>query len=371
MLEALFVVQLDDYHGFIVKKRYPSSLSLNEKVLNLVFFAHQQEKKERVQFSEIEGMNIVSYSQSDHPGWIVCYVIESNELDPEEKEFIPGMGRLILELMSENPDEVDIEEILKRKSTLPERNEEQRAASVFLTPSASLILERMQTQGVDSAAKLSIWLKDQIQSDDVNIRDAIKPLIKSGIVKVEMISKTKETVFLLKDIFNYRAPPVLSLQKSEELYPEMMGQYRGYVTTFFSPPPPNKGYNPTIPDDDPNSPLLEDRENIARVIAKSLHYTVLQCVRNHPMSLSEKKKKTALPETITQSSLWALETNRVVAYFEEEAVWGLITNPIIETFMPEYTLQLISRKLVDKEISPEIGSRYLELLIEVWSDSSD
>ena len=186
-----------------------------------------------------------------------------------------------------------------------------------------------------------------------------------------MIGKTNETVFLLKDIFNYRAPPVESLSKSEELFPEMMNTYRSYVSTFFAPPPPNKGYNPTIPVDDPNSPILEDREQMARILAKSLHYTVLQCLRKHPMALDEISNETALPEAITQNSLWTLETNRVVAYFGQEGVWGLITNPLIETFIPEYTLKIVSRKMVDKEISPEIASRYIELMIQTWSETSD
>ncbi|MHA1930255.1 MAG: hypothetical protein ACTSV2_16920 [Candidatus Thorarchaeota archaeon] len=362
---------MDGHHGFLVRKRHPESLSLNETILNLIFFEHQKEQKQVLILTETDGKNIVSYTQKSYSGWIVCFVIESKEDLAEQNELFTGMGRLILELMAEDPDEVDLEEIVKCNSTLPQKNAEQIAASVFVTPSSALVLERMQTQGVDSAAKLSLWLRDQIQSDDVNIRDAIAPLISSGIVKVEMIGKTKETVFLVKDIFNYRAPPVESLKKSEELYPEMMKTYRTYVSTFFAPPPPNKGYNPTIPDDDPNSPLLEDRQKMAEILANSIHYTILQSIRKNPMSLSDIAYETALPEPITQNSLWLLETNRVVAYFEQEGVWGLITNPLIETFIPEYALRLVSRKFVDKEITSEIAARYVELLIQIWSDTND
>ena len=125
MMKALFVVQLDDYQGFIVRKRYPQSLSLNETILNLIFFDQQKEQKKAIHLSEADGMNIVSYTQNSNPGWIVCFVIESKEELPELTTLIMGMGRLILELMAESPDEVDLEEIMKRKSVLPKKNAEQ------------------------------------------------------------------------------------------------------------------------------------------------------------------------------------------------------------------------------------------------------
>ena len=77
------------------------------------------------------------------------------------KNEISGMGRLILELIDANPDFVNLEEIIRNRSTLSEPTEEQKLAEVFLTPSTALLLERMQSQGVDSAAKLSIWLKNE------------------------------------------------------------------------------------------------------------------------------------------------------------------------------------------------------------------
>ncbi|MHA2024920.1 MAG: hypothetical protein ACW98U_03370 [Candidatus Thorarchaeota archaeon] len=362
MPEATFVVHLDNFQGFIVKQRYPSTLTLNEKVLNLIF-EKQQKEKENLIFAEIEGLNITIYHSSEYPGWMVCTLLGPDEVFEDIRADLSGSGRLILALMSEDPEAVNLEELVKGGSVLKEKSEEQNLASIFLTPSAALLLERMQTEGVEKAAKLSIWLKNQVQ-DEVDLREAMAPLMNSGVVKVELIGKTAETVFLVKDLFSYRAPPVESISKVKQNNPGIEEKYKEFVAQFFSPPPPSKGYNPTIPVDDPNSPILEDREKISRLIADSLNYMVLDTLRAEPLTISDISEKTSLPESIVKKVLWSLESEKVVVRFDEENVWALLTNPRIESFVPEYVLPLIAKKVSEKEITPQVARRHLELLIQ-------
>jgi len=369
MFEAVFIVHLDDYHGFIVEKRYPSTLTLNEKILNMIYYDHVKEKSMNLKLSELEGRRIISYMHETFPGWMVCFVVGDEDSPDSLGEEISGMSRLILELITTTPDVIDIEEIMKNRSKLPPITEEQRLAKVFLTPSTALILERMESHGIQSAAVLSLWLKNEIQSDTVDIREAVAPLINSGIVKVEIIGKTKETVFLMKDIFCYRAPPVESITSADVSHPEIMKNYRDSVQTFFSPPPPDKGYNPTLPVEDPNSPIVADREHIAKILAHNLHYIILKSLRDGPLTIEEIMDRTSFPKVVVQNSLWALESERISKSFDSERLWGLVTNPIIESFIPEYVLPLVSRKLVDKEVNKETAGRYLELLENAWSES--
>ncbi|TFH05528.1 MAG: hypothetical protein E4H14_12550 [Candidatus Thorarchaeota archaeon] len=259
-----------------------------------------------------------------------------------------------------------MEEILKTGSILKDLSEEQQLAEVFLTPSSSLLLERMQIEGIEKAAKLSIWLRTQVQNDDIDLREAMAPLMDSGVVRVELLGKTSEIVFLVKDVFGYRELPGDSILKTRETIPTIAAKYEGFVTEFFSPPPPNKGYNPTIQVDDPNSPILEDREKISRILADRIQYRVMTSLREQPLSIADISQKTSLPKSIVQKVLFALEAERVAIRFEEEDLWGLLTNPRIETFLPEYVLPIISKKLSEKEISPEAARRHLELLIQTW-----
>ncbi|MFW9767816.1 MAG: hypothetical protein ACFFF9_15445 [Candidatus Thorarchaeota archaeon] len=365
MPEATFVVHLDDFQGFIVKQRYPKTLALNEKVLNLIFVEKQErkEKNETLAVSEIEGLRIATYSNPQYPGWMVCTLLEPEEEVEELRGSLSGSGRLILALMSEDDEAVNLEELVKSGSVLKEKSEEQNLASIFLTPSSALLLERMQEEGVEKAAKLSIWLKNQVQ-DEVDLREAMAPLMSSGIVKVELIGKTAETVFLVKDLFGYRAPPVESVLKAKHTHPTIEQKYRELVTQFFSPPPPNKGYNPTIPVNDPNSPILEDREKISRLIADSLNYMVLDTLRAEPLTVAGISEKTALPKSLVMKVLWSLEAEKVVLRFEEEDVWALLTNPRIESFVPEYVLPMVAKKVSEKEITPQVARRHLELLIQ-------
>lgn len=366
MPEAVFVVHLDDYQGFVVEKRYPFSFSLNEKILNLIFYEHEKEESESLRFNEIDDLRIVSFVDRSHPRWMACFVLGAKEEYEELKERIPGMGRLVLELMVENPKLVRLDEILMNSSSLEEDNEEQRYAHIFLTPSSPMVLERIENEGVERAAKLSIWLKNQVQSDSVDLREAMLPLMNSGLVNVEIVGQGIETVFLVKDVFAYRAPPVRAIASARESMANLAAQYEERVARFFTPPPPNRGYNPTIMSDDPNSPLLEDRERIARVLSRRIEYKVLTCLREEPLSVKQISGKTLLQEEVVQNALHSLELDDVVAQVGEET-WALVTDPIMESFIPEYVLPLIAKKLSAKDITPEIARRHLEILAEKWS----
>ncbi|MHA2067815.1 MAG: hypothetical protein ACXABY_25915 [Candidatus Thorarchaeota archaeon] len=367
MPEAAFIVQLDDFQGFLVKKRHPPSLALTETMLNLVFFEHQKGKSEEIRASDIEGLRIASYTMEAFPGWTVCFVLNDDDIFEEISQELTGMGRFMLELMNVDPDALELEEILAKKSKMPSEDDEQRAASIFMTPSSALLLERLHTEGLESTAKLSMWLKNQIQSDNVDLREAISPLMESGLVAVEIIGKL-ETAFLLKDVFPHRAPPAKSFKATSEAHPNLMAQYQEYMKGFFSPEPPTKGYNPTLPVTDPNSPILEDREKIARILSNSINYAVLQCLRNGPLRLGQIASQISFPDGVVQKALWAMEAERIVANFEEEGVWALITNPKMEIFMPEFILPVVAAKLEEKKVSSDTARRYLELLVQTWSE---
>ncbi|MHA2043066.1 MAG: hypothetical protein ACW975_14525 [Candidatus Thorarchaeota archaeon] len=93
MPEAAFIVQLDDFQGFLVKKRHPSSLALTETILNLVFFEHQQGKEEEIRDSEIEGMRIASFTMEAFPGWTVCFVLDEDDVLEEISQELTGMAK--------------------------------------------------------------------------------------------------------------------------------------------------------------------------------------------------------------------------------------------------------------------------------------
>ncbi|MHA1939697.1 MAG: hypothetical protein ACXABV_07915 [Candidatus Thorarchaeota archaeon] len=367
MPEAAFIVQLDDFQGFLVKKRHPSSLALTETMLNLVFFEHQQGKEEEIRDSDIEGMRIASFTMEAFPGWTVCFVLNEYDVLEEISQELTGMGRFMLELMNADPESLEIEEVLAKRSSMPTVDDEQKAAAIFLTPSSALLLERLYTEGVESTAKLSMWLKNQVQSDNVDLKEAITPLMESGLVAVEIIGKL-ETAFLLKDVFPHRAPPVKSFKATGVAHPNLIPQYEEYLKNFFSPDPPTKGYNPTLPVTDPNSPILEDREKIARILSNSIYYAVLDCLRNGPLRLGQIASQISFPDGVVQGALWAMEAERIVANFEEEGVWALITNPKMEIFLPEFILPILATKLEEKRVGSDTARRYLELLVQTWSE---
>ncbi len=368
MPSGAFVVHWDDFQGLLVKKRYPDSLRLNEKSLNLIYYEHQQGGEIGLRNLKVDTLNLASFTHKNYPGWIVCFVLGEGEDYKVNEKLLSGMGRFIVELINVEPDLVDIQEILDDEIILAELEEEQKLATIFITPSAAILLEKMQQEGVEKAAKLSMWLKNQTQTEGLDIREVAAPLLESGVLKVERIGKTTEAVFLVKDVFFYRSPPVEAIKYSLQTMPPIAEEYIEYVTNFFSPPPPNKGYNPTIPDDDPNSPLVEDREKTSALLANSFHYQILNVLRARPMTVAEIADVTNLPNELVQKVLWSLESNKVTVSLKGTEHWALATNPTLESFMPEYVLPIISRKVQQKEITAETATRYLEILIQNWGE---
>jgi DNA-binding transcriptional ArsR family regulator len=366
MPQAVFVIHLDDYYGIVVVKKHPLSLSLYEKTLSSIFYEHEKEEKESLRYTETDNLRMVSFVDKSHPNWMACFVLTEEENYEALKDEIPGMGRLAIELVIDCPKIVRLDEILKNHSSLEEPNEEQKYAQMFLTPSSTMVLEKIEKEGVERASKLSLWLKTQVQSDSSELRESILPLMDTGIVKVEVVGKGIEAVFLVKDLFVYRAPPVDAIMGARESVPELASNYEERVAKFFAPPPPSKGYNPSLPSDDPNSPLVEDREKIAEVLSNKIDYKVLTALRDQPLSVSQICEKTLLQDEVVQRALYSLESDDVAAQIGE-GIWALVANPVMECFIPEYVLQLIAEKLANEEIDPEIAKRHLEILAEKWS----
>ncbi len=369
MPEAVFIVNLDEFQGFIVSQKYPPSIVLNERVLNLIFYELQKKKKEQANVIEIDGMRIVPYTDEKHPMWFVCFILGENEQYNEIVEEIEGMSRLILMLMEDITERIDLEYIFTNRLKLEKPNDEQICAAIFSTPSSALLLEKIEDECLERSARLALWLKSQIQSDDVDLREAIMPLMKAGIVNVEMVAKTAEMVFLVKDIFTYRAPPTRALQAAKESHPQISDWYEEQIRNFFSPPPPNKGYNPTIQTDNPNSPIMEDRAKIAKFLAESKYYEIIKCLREGPCSLDTLVRRIPFPKQLIEKALFKMMTERIIANNEEEGLWMLITDPRVDIFLPEFALKLIVRKYKEKDVSKEIALRHLDNLIEVWREA--
>ncbi|TFF94557.1 hypothetical protein EU546_04730 [Candidatus Thorarchaeota archaeon] len=370
MPEAIFIVEYDDYQGFLVRKRYPSTFRIDEETLNLLYVAHE-EGDEELRLQELNGKRYVSFKHTDYPGWLVGYSLrEQTDFGPN-KDLYRGMSRLMLALMQVSPENVDISEILRQERTLPEFSEEQLLARIYFTPSTALMLERLQEQGVESARALNLWLSNQVQTDNINIKEVVRPLLNSNVAHVEIIEGKSEMVFLLRDIFGYRAPPVESLLNAKAYMPHISEKYEEYVKDFYSPEPPAKGYNPTIPVDQPDSPLMEDRERVFEVIHDNFNYIVLESLRDRPKSVDMISEETALPQGVVRDILGTLESERIVVHFEDEKMWALVTNPTIKTFMPEYILPTIARRVSDKRLDRDAAKRYLELLMDTWSEKDD
>ena len=187
-----------------------------------------------------------------------------------------------------------------------------------------------------------------------HIRERLQPILENEKIEIPILTIDEEV----------ERSQIESIKKASQTMPHLAESYKEFVGAFFSPPPPSKGYNPTLPVSDPNSPILEDREKISRLLADSLNYMVLDSLRSEPLTASEVALKTALPESIVKKVLWSLESDKVVVHFTEDDVWGLLTNPRIESFVPDYVLPMIRKKVSEKEITPQVARRHLELLIQ-------
>ncbi|NWF95678.1 MAG: hypothetical protein HXY34_06015 [Candidatus Thorarchaeota archaeon] len=374
MPQAVFVLHLDDYQGFVVAKRYPPTFSVNEKMLNLVYYLHGEGKKADIKLIDVEGRRMATYSSEEHPGWLVCFALNIEEDFVQNSKKLAGMGRFILELATRSPDYLEIGEIIRKGAVIEEPTNEQVCARVFLTPSSTLLLDKLQSEGIQKSKTMEIWLRDQLQARDVDLRTAVFPLMDAGLVKVEMVGRDEhstpprsgvETVFLIRDLFCYRAPPSESMETTRATHPEITEEYRKYVESFFA------GYNPTAQTEDPNSPQVADRETIARRVSDRISYIVIGLLRKGALSVKEISRAAVLPHELVQKILFNMESEKIAVHFPDCDCWALISDPAFETFIPEYVLPVVAQKYVENQIDAESARRYFELLVETWGDGND
>ncbi|MBD3406474.1 MAG: hypothetical protein GF411_10210 [Candidatus Lokiarchaeota archaeon] len=368
MPSAVFLIQLDENHGFILKKRYPTSLKVTEADLNNIYVPHAD--KFGLHVINLDGRKILSYSKKKMPEWVICFEMETDDDISYESTHLEGTARLLLELAETSVEDINLEDIMKSGSSLSQESQEQKYARVFLTPSAPLILERMQKRIVTGAVELSMWLKNEVGDDGIDIVEAITPLTSAGILEIEMITRTKQYVFLVKDLFGYRAPPTQSMKLTEMTYPEIHKEYVSRVDSFFSPDESGRGYNPTIVSGEESQPIIEDREKIAENVANTIHYNIISVLRKGPLSIEEIVIETAFPKSIVTKALWALQSNSIVTSFDDETIWALLTNPIFDCFMPEYVAPIIANKWNEENLDAKVVVSYLEHLINSWRTKS-
>ncbi|MEM2142491.1 MAG: hypothetical protein QXQ81_04465 [Candidatus Thorarchaeota archaeon] len=365
----MFILHLDEFKGFVVAKRYPSTFSLNERLLNLVYMEYTDTPGAGLKLCNVNDQRIATFTDESQPGWMVCFVLNYDEDIVNNSELLAGMSRLMLILARQAPGSMDVGEIIRRKAVIPAPSEEQICAKLLTISSSSLVLEKLQAEGAIRSRSLETWLRSSIQTDMIDLKEVVLPMMEGGIVKVEFVGRDEkanppkqgvETVFLVKDIIGYRVPPVKALEYCKGIYPNIYPWYRGKVEEFFS------GYNPIQEGTSPVSPVTEDRVRIASIVSDSLNYTVLRYLRERPMTTAELSSQTMIPGALLESKLYALEPARVVSFHETEKVWALISDPVFETFLPEYLLPLIVKKHAQGQIDSATVIRFFELLLEAW-----
>jgi hypothetical protein len=84
--------------------------------------------------------------------------------------------------------------ILVTYSVLPSHLKPEIAKKQKLSPNSLLVLKHLWSNGAQTAAKLSIWVKNKVQSDDIDLQNAIVRLLEVGLVKVRRRGKSTEEV---------------------------------------------------------------------------------------------------------------------------------------------------------------------------------
>ncbi|MHA1785186.1 MAG: hypothetical protein ACTSVE_08310, partial [Candidatus Helarchaeota archaeon] len=252
-----------------------------------------------------------------------------NNMNSEWTQHLPYLQQLILDF--------------------PEYNFEQILCKLALDPNISYILDRLRGTGCMDFTELQHLCMNELNLT-IDLYRILIPLQMIGLIEILQVEPEKYYVFLIRDFFINRVPPLQNLKIAREGKFPASKKYLNEVQNYF--------------DEYVLSP--EDKIKLFDVFSDFELISILEKLREKPLSLEEiaqiKPKHRRNLKTI-QNRLKILKLNNFITLYSDFPNHILLKSDIkCKLFFPEHLINLIESYVRNKTVKNSILLRYLELL---------
>ena len=221
------------------------------------------------------------------------------------------------------------------------------------------IINILRDDGVITKSELMIWLKDKHIEVFFDLEAILSDLIKMDIIKVGSIKGIpSELIFLTKDLFMLRTPPVKLLEDpvSHGLPAQFLKEYFKVIKEYF------EDYQPT-------------EEDNLKIIDALINPQVYEMFRLLRVSIAtrqdlEKLKKRGVDDIYgVLKILWDCKMIKVFHDEKNNEYYALLTDFYIDNIFPKYLLKVVKTAYEQKSKIDRVLIEYLHILEETYIES--
>ncbi|MFW9877355.1 MAG: hypothetical protein ACFFG0_30060, partial [Candidatus Thorarchaeota archaeon] len=353
---GLVLMKWDERIGTEIKVKYPSEISISEKTLMQIYSTHEYSGEKGIITLTAEATNILSYYSGPEEGYYLLLLLN---LDDDPDLYEGGISDVLTILLEYIEDEIYLQmlpSLFQRLSLYPSLSYEQILAFTYQNKIKRSILNLLRDEGLAVKSELMIWLKDKQVKGFFDLDTIFSEMIKLEILKVSSIKEIpSELIFLTKDIFMARIPPLKLFEKptSYGLPTQFAKEYPNDVKKFF------QTYSPTE----------EDNINITEILVNPQVYETLKLLRNAIVTRDDLQKLRSRGVEDIYNVLKILWDNKMIKVYQDDQkneYYALISDCYIDYIFPKYLLKSIKDAYEQKSKVKRALIEYLNILEETY-----
>jgi len=354
--KGFLLMKWDERIGTELLVKHPKTLNISDKTLMQVYSTHEYSAERGLITLTVGSMNILSYYTGPESGYYVILLLDLED-DPDEYEgAMVNVAYTILQNIEDDSYLEMIPLLFQRLTVFPHLNDEQNLGFYYLDELRRMIIKFLQQYGVISKSELLIWLKEQYTEDFFDIEAILNEFIKRDIIKVISVKgMPSELIFLTKDVFMLRVPPINVLENlsSYGLPAQFRKIYRTEVQDYF------RKYIPSE----------EDNLRVIDILIDPDVYEVLHLLRTTigTMNSFEKLKRKGVGDIYSVlKKLWDAQMIRVFKDENKTEYFVLTSDFYIDLIFPKYLLNAIKLSYEQKSKSNKVLMEFLRVLEDTY-----
>jgi hypothetical protein len=353
---GLVLMKWDERIGTEIKVRYPTELNISDKTLMQIYSTHEYSGEKGIITLTAEATNILSYYTGPEQGYYLLLLLNLDD-DPDLYEGgIADILRILLEKIDDDTYIQMVPALFQRLSLFPSLTYEQSLALIYQNKIKRSIIDLLRDEGVEIKSELIIWLKDKQVHGFFDLDTIFSEMIKLDILKVSSIKDIpSELIFLTKDLFMARVPPLRLLDKptSHGLPSQFAKEYPNDVKNFFQTYIPSE----------------KDNIMIAEILVNPEVYETLKLLRTAIVTredLEKLRNKGVTDIYGVLKTLWESKMIKVYHDSQNNEYYALVSDFYVDSIFPKYLLKSIKNAYEQKSKVKKALIEYLNILEDTY-----
>jgi len=355
---GFLLMRWDERIGTELLIKQPHDIRISDKTLMQVYSTHEYTGERGLITLTIGSMNVLSYYTGPESGYYIMLLLNLDD-DPDAYEGgMVNVAQIILQNVEDDAYLEMIPSLFQRLSVYPILNDEQNLVFLYQDELTRMIINILGEYGVILKSELKVWVQEKYTEGFFDLEAILTEFIKRDLIKeISVKGMPSELIFLIKDIFMFRVPPINLLENpiDKGLPTQFTKIYQTEVQEYF------KKYVPSE----------EDNLRIVEILINPQVYETLRLLRTAIITRQdlEKLKKKGVDDIYgVLKMLWDTQMIKVFKDKDNIEYYALNSDFYIDLIFPKYLLNGIKVAYEQKSKSNKVLREYLGVLENTYFD---